>query len=82
MPGENLTQAVLRNGMRPSVEPCTRTARGGPWSSPTGGLSFPERLRGFNRPLRETNPLDGDSGFKVYAAGVGLVIDEAVALVS
>jgi hypothetical protein len=31
--------------------------------------------------IRETNPLDGDVGFKVFARGVGLVVDETLKLV-
>ncbi|HEX6059886.1 MAG TPA: hypothetical protein VFZ11_12825 [Gemmatimonadaceae bacterium] len=43
----------------------------------TSAGTFTETLR-----VRESNPLDGDVGFKVYAKGVGLVIDGPVSLVS
>ena len=46
----------------------------------TGGVTvpagpFPETIR-----VREFNPLDADKGYKVFAHGVGLVIDAAVEL--
>lgn len=31
--------------------------------------------------VRESNPLEGDAGEKVYAAGVGILVDEAIELV-
>lgn len=47
----------------------------GPVEVPAG--RFTETIR-----VREFNPLDGDKGYKVYAAGVGLLIDRPVQLVS
>lgn len=47
----------------------------GPITVPAG--RFAETIR-----VREENPLDGGRSIKVYAAGVGLVIDGAVRLVS
>ena len=38
--------------------------------------SFSETIR-----VRESNPLDGDKGYKVYAHGVGLIVDGSVELV-
>jgi hypothetical protein len=38
--------------------------------------TFSETLR-----VRESNPLDGDKGYKVYAHGVGLIVDGPVELV-
>jgi hypothetical protein len=32
--------------------------------------------------VRESNPLDGDKGFKVFARGVGIVVDGPLSLVS
>ncbi len=45
----------------------------GPVAVPFG--SFPETIR-----LRESNPLDGDRGFKVFGEGVGLLVDGPVEL--
>ena len=42
-----------------------------------GDEEFAETIR-----VREFNPLDGDKGYKVFAAGVGLVVDGPVVLVS
>lgn len=42
---------------------------------PIGG--FRETVR-----IRESNPLDGDKGFKVFARGVGIVVDGPLSLVS
>jgi hypothetical protein len=42
-----------------------------------GETIYPNTIR-----IREFNPLDGDKGFKVFAAGVGLIIDGAVELIS
>src|SRR4029453_3806971 len=47
----------------------------GPGEGPAGAC--PHALRG-----KELNPLDGDRGLKVFARGVGLVIDGTVQLVS
>jgi hypothetical protein len=47
----------------------------GPVEVPAG--TFTETIR-----VREFNPLDGDKGYKVFAAGVGLIIDEVLELVS
>ena len=43
----------------------------------TPAARFTETIR-----VREFNPLDGGKGYKVFAANVGLVIDEPVVLVS
>ena len=50
-----------------------RVVGSGPVTVPYG--RFTETLR-----IREFNPLDGDAGFKVYARGVGLVIDDQLKL--
>jgi hypothetical protein len=42
-----------------------------------GGETFTRTIR-----LREFNPLDGDKGYKVYAYGIGLIIDGPAELVS
>ncbi len=47
----------------------------GPVEVPVG--LFPRTIR-----VREFNPLDGGKGYKVYAAGVGLLIDDVLELVS
>jgi hypothetical protein len=47
----------------------------GPVTVPAG--TFTTTIR-----LREFNPLDGDKGYKVHAAGVGLVVDDILKLVS
>jgi hypothetical protein len=47
----------------------------GPVEVPAG--TFPDAIR-----VKECNPLDGDRGVKVFARGVGLVIDGTVKLVS
>jgi hypothetical protein len=47
----------------------------GPIEVPAG--TFPDAIR-----VKEFNPLDGDRGIKVFARGVGLVIDGPVQLVS
>ena len=47
----------------------------GPVQVPAG--RFTETIR-----VREFNPLDGGKGYKVFAAGVGLIIDEPVVLMS
>jgi hypothetical protein len=46
----------------------------GPVTVPYG--PFPETIR-----WREFNPLDGDKGYKVFAEGFGLVIDESLLLI-
>ncbi|ABS27723.1 hypothetical protein [Anaeromyxobacter sp. Fw109-5] len=46
----------------------------GPVTVPFG--TFGETIR-----LREYNPLDGDKGFKVFAAGVGMIVDGPAELV-
>ena len=50
-----------------------RIVGSGPVTVPYG--RFTETLR-----VRESNPLDGDVGFKVYARGVGLVVDDQLKL--
>lgn len=47
----------------------------GPVSVPAGG--FAQTIR-----VREFNPLDGEKDYKVFAAGIGLVIDGPVELIS
>jgi hypothetical protein len=47
----------------------------GPVRVPAG--RFTETIR-----VREFNPLDGGKGYKVFAANVGLIVDEPVVLVS
>ena len=47
----------------------------GPVTVPAG--TFPDAIR-----VKELNPLDGDRGLKVFARGVGLVIDGTLELVS
>jgi len=47
----------------------------GPVEVPVG--QFSDAIR-----VRESNPLDGDKGYKVYVADVGLVVDEVLELVA
>ena len=47
----------------------------GPVTVPAG--SFAQTIR-----VREFNPLDGEKDYKVHAAGVGLIIDGILELVS
>jgi hypothetical protein len=47
----------------------------GPVKVPAG--TFPDAIR-----VKELNPLDGERGLKVFARGVGLVIDDTLELVS
>lgn len=47
----------------------------GPRDVPAG--SFSETIR-----VRESNPLDGDKGYKVFAKGVGIIVDGPLTLFS
>ena len=50
-----------------------RSSAAGPVTLESG--TFPDTIR-----VQEFNPLDGDKGDKVYAAGVGLIMDGTLAL--
>ena len=47
----------------------------------TGGATVPAGSFSQTMRVRESNPLDGDKGYKVYAHGVGLIVDGPVELV-
>ena len=47
----------------------------------TGSVTVPAGSFSQTIRVREANPLDGDKGYKVYAHGVGLIVDGPVELV-
>lgn len=47
----------------------------------TGSVTVPAGSFSRTIRVRESNPLDGDKGYKVYAHGVGLIVDGPVELV-
>jgi hypothetical protein len=47
----------------------------------TGSVTVPAGSFSQTIRVRESNPLDGDKGYKVYAHGVGLIVDGPVELV-
>jgi hypothetical protein len=76
MPAEPRPGLRFRQENAPGVaEDEARVVGSGPARVPVG--EFDETIR-----LRESNPLDGDKGYKVFAFGVGLVQDGAVELVA
>ena len=75
MPADPKPGMKYPNEIAPGIaEDEAKIVGSGPVETPFG--SFSETLR-----VREFNPLDGDRGYKVFALGVGLVIDGPVELI-
>lgn len=53
------------------------SSREGSWQKSVPAGPFSETIR-----VQESNPLDGDRGYKVFAAGTGLIVDGPLALES
>jgi len=70
--GESLE--VSRN-LIAMAEDAGKIVGSGPADAPAG--FFTETIR-----VRETNPLEGDKGYEIFAAGVDTIIDGPTALVS
>jgi hypothetical protein len=76
MPADSRPGTKYMNENAPGVaEDQAKIVGSGPVTVPAG--TFPDAIR-----VQEFNPLDGDRGLKVFARGVGLVIDGEVELVS
>lgn len=76
MPSDPRVGVRFRMEGAPGIaEDQAKVVGGGPVEVAAG--PFPETIR-----IRESNPLDHSVGFKVFARGVGLVVDGPVSLVS
>ena len=74
MPADPQPGMTYQTEFGPGAQDQVKIVGSGPVTVPYG--PFPETIR-----WREFNPLDGDKGYKVFAEGFGLVIDESLLLV-
>lgn len=78
MPAAPFPGVKYLNEVAPGIaEDEAKIVGAGPASVPYGDFDLDETIR-----VREFNPLDGDLGFKVFAADVGLIVDGPAELVS
>ncbi|HUE95772.1 MAG TPA: hypothetical protein VMN39_03905 [Longimicrobiaceae bacterium] len=76
MPADPRPGMTYQNELAPGIaEDAAKIVGIGPITVPAG--TFTETIR-----VRESNPLDGDKGYKVFAAGTGLIVDEVLKLES
>ena len=74
MPADPQPGMTYQTEFGPGAQDQVKIVGSGPVTVPYG--PFPETVR-----WREFNPVDGDKGYKVFAEGLGLVIDESLLLI-
>ena len=74
MPADPRAGMTYQTEFGPGAQDQVKIVGSGPATVPYG--PFPETIR-----WREFNLVDGDKGYKVFAEGLGLVIDESLLLI-